>query len=121
MSEGASDQKPTNPVVKWLGIATAVVLGAAGLIEGLKKLDDAYELWTPKLKPVPTFPRFYSKRVPGGHTADEFCKPQRDVYAQQNPDFDITYIVLPTPADFDFFRHATYVFQCEFVAKQKSK
>lgn len=107
--------------MRWFGIVTAVVIGAAGLIEAVKKLDDAYELWMPRAKSVPKFPKYYSNEVDGGHTADEFCKPQRDAYALQNPDFDITYVVLPTPARKTTFGHAKYIFQCEFVANRKAK
>ena len=121
MNGQAEASAGTNPVVKWLGIAGAVVVGLAGLVEGAKKLDDAFHLWTPKPSEVPKISQYDSPRVDGGHTAEEFCNPQLDAYAAQYPDFNIEMRILPSKGDRDWKQHVTYVFHCVFIPTPKIK
>lgn len=119
MADAAEGKAPMNPVVKWLGIATAIVVALAALLKGCKELADAYDLW--KAKPVPTFPQYDSPEVGGGQTADTMCAGQRASYASANPDFDITIKEIPATINKDWKGHVTYIFHCQFIATPKSK
>jgi hypothetical protein len=77
---------------------------------------------TPAVAPAktpPILPDFHSDRVDGHHGANEYCIPKRDAYAAQYPDFNIVMIILGEGRDKDFLGHATYQYNCAFVAKPK--
>lgn len=138
-----SDQKHWPDWVKgtlrWMGIAAAligaialVIAGVGNVWEGGEKLCAAIALCdahAPPPIPTPTpskvvvetprLPDLITDWVGRGHTADEYCNPQKTAYEKQYPGFNIDMTKLADESQKHFLGHVTYRFHCAFVASPK--
>jgi hypothetical protein len=69
--------------------------------------------------PPPQLPNLSTDWVEGGHTAQEYCNPQKAAYEKQYPNFTIEMTILGDENRKDFLGHVTYRFHCAFAAKTK--
>jgi hypothetical protein len=129
-------------MLKWLGIAAALVGAVALVITGVgnvwngtatlcKDIGLCSRSDTPAPNPksptgsgitnvaAPILQSFDSEWVDGGHTADEYCNPRKAAYEQQYPSYTIVMTKLPDETHKDVLGHVTYRFQCNFVAQPK--
>ena len=116
-----AEQAGENPIVRWLGILTGIVLGLAALIAAIQHF--AKVVRPEPEKPAPVLAPTDSPPIKGsGHTVNDVCDAQRQSYATQYPDFEISIDQSIQPSsDKDLLGTVTYVFHCHFTATRKSK
>lgn len=121
MADEESAPNPKNPVVKYLGIATAIIVALTALIVAIQHFSEAVR--PEPEKPLPVLASTDVGNIKGsGHTVLTECEKQRQLYAVQNPDFNISIDENVQPsADKDILGTVTYTFHCHFIAKRKSK
>jgi hypothetical protein len=110
-------EKGGNRLVYLAGAASAAVaLVTAGIGVGLA----LYPLIPKPPPPVPELPSYSSDWLSGGHNQMEICSPILQSYQSKYPEFDIS--VIPSEnSRKDWLGHATYHYNCQFLARQKSR
>ena len=135
-----SDQKDwpswAKALLRWLAILGAlvgaialIVTGVGNVWEGVGNLCKSIGICesappppvVPKTAagPPPLLPNLNTDWVEGGHTAQEYCNPQKAAYEKQYPNFTIEMTILGDENKKDFLGHVTYRFHCAFAAKPK--
>jgi hypothetical protein len=119
--EGSTGPNSKNPVLKLLGIATATIVALTALIAAIKHFTDAVK--PEPEKPLPVLASTDVGNIKGsGHTVLTECEKQRQLYAVQNPDFNISIDQNVQPSsDKDILGTVTYTFHCRFIATRKTK
>jgi hypothetical protein len=117
MTDAANNNpNSNNPIVKWLGLAAAIVGGVTALVIAIQHFEEA-------VKPAP-FPQLAATDVGNitgsGHTVMDECEKQRQIYALQNPNFDIAIDQSIQPSsNRDILGAVTYTFHCHFIPTRK--
>src|SRR6202012_5689962 len=90
--------------LRWLAIAAALIGAVALVVGGIQKVwEGADKLCTaigrcPAEAPTsapPILPNLNTDWVDGGHSAAEYCNPQKVIYEKQYPSLNITMTELP--------------------------
>lgn len=121
MEKGAViDQDTKGGLAGWLGKITAVIVAVGALIAAVQYL---WGLLTPAPPPIPTLAPTDVANIKGsGNTVVNECEPQRQAYAAQHPDFDISIDQNVQPSSTkDILGQVTYTFHCHFNATRKAK
>ena len=95
-----------------MALAAAGALGLAVLTANFSKLGKGVK------EAQPVLAGYDSPKMGGGHTEEEQCRPLRDKYASDYPNFNIT-VSSSQDSDKDMLGHVTYHYHCQYSATPK--